>query len=404
MVLQDRWTLSQERIWRLHLIIICIQALWQRQCSFHYMLCWWHNHYQKSWVNKTCQRGPVKILWYARTWLWALLNLERKRDNISIPNKICNWNLERISNGRLLNNSYLNGFKRERAWSEESLRVDGRQLVGSLIYLTTTRTFWVSAVSHWKNATRLLFENQQGRSREFEGIAHREQEAWGGRDCWWDAAFKRWPGSVEFSCGFRRHGGRLLEWLDHFYISDWAACRGGGRRGSWPRPALLPHSQLHLWARGEEPHLRSLGTRLVGGGDSRAGGSNTYGVHSSMHRGGHESPAQDVGEGIRSPQGSLLFKGSNMHPSDSRHSRFRKSTLIPPKISSKRMGRDLRASRLDAYARKMASFGWGQRRWWTSRRIFAERKSSFPHEQADAKSRYGSASPPPSPPRWGRLY
>lgn len=36
----------------------------------------------------------------------------------------------------------------------------------------------------------------------------------------------RWYGSLDFSWGFHLDGGRLLEWLDHFYIGDWIACRG----------------------------------------------------------------------------------------------------------------------------------------------------------------------------------
>ena len=35
---------------------------------------------------------------------------------------------------------------------------------------------------------------------------------------------------MDFSWGYRREGGRLLEWLDRFYVSDWAIGRGGESR------------------------------------------------------------------------------------------------------------------------------------------------------------------------------
>ena len=77
-------------------------------------------------------------------------------------------------------------------------------------------------------------EDQQGRGLDFVGIAHAEQSEWesflfavGGRDSWREPFFYRWPGSLDFSWGYRREGGRLLERLDGFCVSDWAIGRGG---------------------------------------------------------------------------------------------------------------------------------------------------------------------------------
>ena len=59
-------------------------------------------------------------------------------------------------------------------------------------------------------------ENQQGRGPDFAGIASTEQSeresflfVVGGRDSWREPSFYRWPGSLDFSWGYRRKGGRL---------------------------------------------------------------------------------------------------------------------------------------------------------------------------------------------------
>lgn len=42
-----------------------------------------------------------------------------------------------------------------------------------------------------------------------------------------DPTFRWWQGSLDYSWGFRREGGRLLGRLDRFYVNDWAIGRGG---------------------------------------------------------------------------------------------------------------------------------------------------------------------------------
>ena len=88
---------------------------------------------------------------------------------------------------------------------------------------------------HYNNLETL--EDQQGRGSEFKGIARGEEASWelfllaiGSRDNWWDAAFRRWQGILNFSWGFGQEGGRLLEQLDQFYINNWVASRGGHAR------------------------------------------------------------------------------------------------------------------------------------------------------------------------------
>ena len=70
-------------------------------------------------------------------------------------------------------------------------------------------------------------EDQQGRGPEFLGIAQAEQSEWdsflfamGGRDSWHEPSFCRWSWSLDFSGGYRREGGRLLQRLDRFYVSN----------------------------------------------------------------------------------------------------------------------------------------------------------------------------------------
>ena len=77
-------------------------------------------------------------------------------------------------------------------------------------------------------------EDHQGRGPEFAGITHAEQSKWdsflfaiGGRNSWREPSFCKWPRSLDFSWGYRREGGRLLERLDRFYVSDWVIGRGG---------------------------------------------------------------------------------------------------------------------------------------------------------------------------------
>ena len=80
-------------------------------------------------------------------------------------------------------------------------------------------------------------EDQQRQVPDFAGIALAEQSEWesflfvvGGRDSWREPSFYKWPGSLDFSWGYRREGSRLLEHLDCFYVSDWAIGRGGASR------------------------------------------------------------------------------------------------------------------------------------------------------------------------------
>lgn len=58
----------------------------------------------------------------------------------------------------------------------------------------------------------------------------------------------RWYGSLDFSWGFHLDGGRLLEWLDHFYIGDWIACRGGQFGSRLVLPFLIMLQPCHTWS------------------------------------------------------------------------------------------------------------------------------------------------------------
>ena len=95
-------------------------------------------------------------------------------------------------------------------------------------------------------------EDQQGLGLEFAGIAHAEQSEWesflfavGGRDSWREPSFCRWPRSLDFSWGYRREGGRLLERLDRFYVNNWAIGRGGASRVV-PETTLSDHAPVIL--------------------------------------------------------------------------------------------------------------------------------------------------------------
>ena len=133
----------------------------------------------------------------------------------------------------------------------------GLELEGSRIGVLNiyTPTDLRRRVTYWRTLTELLpamdswivggdfnnletMEDQQGRGPEFASIAHAEQSTWetflfavGGRDSWRDPAFRQWQGSLDYSWGFPREGGRLLERLDRFYVSDWDIGRGSQVEG-----------------------------------------------------------------------------------------------------------------------------------------------------------------------------
>ena len=91
-----------------------------------------------------------------------------------------------------------------------------------------------------------------GQQPRVTSIAPSERDDWDGflfslsvMDAWHLPSFVHTAQSLDFSWGFRRQDGRLLERLDRFYVGDWVADRGGSMT-IWPGMALSDHMPVSL--------------------------------------------------------------------------------------------------------------------------------------------------------------
>ena len=80
-------------------------------------------------------------------------------------------------------------------------------------------------------------------------------------DAWHEHLFTHTEGTLQFSWGFRRQAGRLLERLDRFYIGAWAAGIGGSMT-IWPGTALSDHAPVSIRILGQRPDAPRRGCRI----------------------------------------------------------------------------------------------------------------------------------------------
>lgn len=99
-------------------------------------------------------------------------------------------------------------------------------------------------------------------------IAAAERDAWDSllfslrvADAWHIHSFVHTEGSLDFSWGFRRQAGRLLERLDRFYVGAWAIGLGGSMT-IWPGTALSDHFPVSLCVQFQSPVAQRRGCRI----------------------------------------------------------------------------------------------------------------------------------------------
>lgn len=80
-------------------------------------------------------------------------------------------------------------------------------------------------------------------------------------DAWHEPSFMHTQGTLDFSWGFRRQSGRLLERLDRFYIGAWASMFTGSMM-IWPGTALSDHAPLYLRIVAQRPAAPCRGCRI----------------------------------------------------------------------------------------------------------------------------------------------
>ena len=99
-------------------------------------------------------------------------------------------------------------------------------------------------------------------------IAPLEQDAWERfllfmrvDDVWHVPSFARRPSSLDFSWGLRRQQGRLFEWLDRFYVGEWASLLGGSTC-ICPSTSMSDNSVVSLFIILERPNASHRGSRI----------------------------------------------------------------------------------------------------------------------------------------------